>query len=102
MDIRYYKGTHKAKLVDLYGGEYYVDSESRKDIKAVNNYKAADPNWKNEKLKVGDVVFRDYDGFVAQEGVFGQIEFNRNALATFVAGSVSNTMYWRYDRFYYD
>lgn len=102
LDIRYYKGTHKAKLVDLYGGEYYVDSESRKNVKAENNFNAADPNWKNEKLKVGDVVYRDYDGFVAQEGVFGQIEYNRDALAVFAAGSVSNTMYWRYDRFYYD
>lgn len=101
-DLRYYKGTHKAVLVDLYGGDYYVDSESRKNVKAENNALAQDANWKNEKLKVGDVVYRNYDGFVTQEGVFGQVEFNRNALATFIAGSVSNTMYWRYDRFYYD
>lgn len=102
LDLRYYKGTHKAELVDLYGGEFYMDDYNRKSVSAENNYRAADPNWKYEKLKVGDVVFRDYDGFVAQEGVFGQVEFNRNALAAFVAGSVSNTMYWRYDRFYYD
>lgn len=102
LDLRYYKGTHQAKLVDLYGGEYYVDDNNRKTVKADNNYKAADPNWKNEKLTVGDIVYRDYDGFVMQEGVFGQMEFNRNALAAFVAGSVSNTTYWRYDRFYYD
>lgn len=88
--------------MDLYGGDYYVDSESRKNVKAENNALAQDANWKNEKLKVGDVVYRNYDGFVTQEGVFGQVEFNRNALATFIAGSVSNTMYWRYDRFYYD
>ena len=102
LDLRYYKGTHKAVLVDLYGGDYYVDSESRKNVKAENNALAQDATWKNEKLKVGDVVYRNYDGFVTQEGVFGQVEFNRNALATFIAGSVSNTMYWRYDRFYYD
>ena len=72
------------------------------NVKAENNALAQDANWKNEKLKVGDVVYRNYDGFVTQEGVFGQVEFNRNALATFIAGSVSNTMYWRYDRFYYD
>lgn len=98
LDVRYYKGTHKAELVDLYGGEYYIDSESRKNAA----FQKGNTDWLNEKLKVGDVVFRDYDGFVAQEGVFGQLEFNRNALAVFVAGSVSNTMYWRYDRFYYD
>lgn len=98
LDVRYYKGTHRAEIVDLYGGEYYIDSESRKNVA----YRKGDNAWLNEKLKVGDVVYRDYDGFVAQEGLFGQLEFNRNALAVFVAGSASNTMYWRYDRFYYD
>ena len=77
-------------------------SNNQENVKAENNALAQDANWKNEKLKVGDVVYRNYDGFVTQEGVFGQVEFNRNALATFIAGSVSNTMYWRYDRFYYD
>ena len=42
LDLRYYKGTHKAVLVDLYGGDYYVDSESRKNVKAENNALAQD------------------------------------------------------------
>lgn len=98
VDVRYYKGIHKAELVDLYGGEYFIDVNSRKNV----TYKKNDIAWQNEKLKVGDIIYRDYDGYVAQEGVFGQIEFNRNALAVFFAGSVSNSLYWRYDRFYYD
>ena len=102
VDFRYYKGTHTNELSDLYGGEYYVDYDSRKNVKAVNNAAAADPNWKYEKLTVGDVVYRDYDGYVMQEGVFAQAEYNKDKLSAFLAGSVSNTGYWRYDRLYYD
>ena len=36
------------------------------------------------------------------EGVFAQLEYNQDKLSAFLAGSISNTGYWRYDRFYYD
>ena len=104
VDFRYYKGVHTNELIDLYGGKYFIDEASRKKVKATNNAAAADPNWKMQKLGVGDVVYRDYDGFVMQEGAFAQVEgsFLDKNLNAFVAGSVSNTSYWRYDRFYYD
>ena len=56
----------------------------------------------NRKLQVGDVVYRDYDGYVVSEGLFGQAEYNKDKLSAFVAASISNNSYWRYDRFYYD
>lgn len=102
IDFRYYKGTHTNEISDLFGGEYYMDSPDRKLVNAANNAAAADPNWKYQKLGVGDVVYRDYDGFVMQEGGFFQLEYNKDKLAAFVAGSLSNTSYWRVDRFYYD
>ncbi|NDW10581.1 TonB-dependent receptor [Dysgonomonas sp. 520] len=98
IDFRYYKGIHKNKIVDLYGGEYYLDDVDRKNV----GYKKGDEEWINKKLKVGDVVYRDYDGYVVQEGAFAQAEYNKDALSVFVAGSLSNSTYWRYDRFYYD
>jgi Outer membrane receptor proteins, mostly Fe transport len=102
VDVRYYKGTHTNELVDLYGGDYYVDSSSRKNVLADNNIAAANSDFVNQKLKVGDVVYRDYDGFVVSEGAFAQAEYNKGDLNVFVAGSISNTGNWRYDRFYYD
>ena len=102
IDFRYYKGIHTNEITDLYNGEYFVDSRYRANVKAANNAAAADPAWQYEKLGVGDVVYRDYDGFVMSEGVFFQAEYNRDKLAAFVAGSLSNTGYWRKDRFYYD
>ncbi|MDR0961900.1 MAG: TonB-dependent receptor [Mediterranea sp.] len=101
IDFRYYKGIHTAELTDLYGGQYFMDS-SRANVLAENNSAASNPNWKYNKLGVGDVVYRDYDGHVMQEGAFFQAEYNRDKLSGFVSGSLSNTSYWRYDRFYYD
>ena len=103
IDYRYYKGTHTNELVDLYGGDFYVDSSSRKSVLASNNAAAAaGSSFVNQKLKVGDIVYRDFDGYVMSEGVFAQGEYNRDKLSAFISGSVSNTGYWRYDRFYYD
>ena len=103
IDYRYYKGTHTNELVDLYGGDFYVDSSSRTNVLTSNNAAAAAGSaFVNQKLKVGDVVYRDYDGYVMSEGVFAQGEYNRDKLSAFISGSVSNTGYWRYDRFYYD
>ena len=102
VDVRYYVGEHTNEIIDLYGGEYFIDDGDRKNVKVENNAAAADPEWKNEKLTVGDIVYRDYDGHVHQEGVFAQLEYTHNKLNAFVSGSVSNTGYWRVDRFYYD
>lgn len=103
IDLRYYKGTHTNELIDLYGGKYYIDSSSRSGVfPADNSAASAGDSYKNQKLQVGDVVYRDYDGYVLSEGVFSQLEYNLDKLNTFVSGSISNTGYWRYDRFYYD
>lgn len=102
VDFRYYKGTHTNEINDLFGGEYFMDCADRVNVKPENNMAAADPAWKYEKLGVGDVVYRDYDGHVMQEGGFFQLEYNKKKLSAFVAGSLSNTTYWRVDRLYYD
>ena len=94
IDFRYYKGIHSNELTDLYGGDFFIDNTTR------NNLSSTD--WKYKKLGFGDVVYRDYDGLVLSEGAFGQAEYTLEKLNAFVSGSVSNTTYWRYDRFYYE
>ncbi len=95
LDLRYYKGVHTNEIVDLYGGNYFIDATSNRPL-------LSNTDWQTNRLSVGDVVYRDYDGFVLNEGVFMQAEYNKDALSTFVSLSGSNTTYWRYDRFYYD
>jgi outer membrane cobalamin receptor len=94
VDLRYYKGTHTNVITDLYGGKFFIDNTVRSNF--------SNTNYLYNKLTVGDVVYRDYDGYVVSEGVFGQAEYTRDQLNAFVSGSVSNTSYWRYDRFYYE
>ncbi len=101
IDYRYYKGTHTAVISDLYGGDYFVD-KNRTKVFAANNKKANDASWVYEKLGVGDVVYRDYDGIVMQEGVFAQLEYNTDRWSAFVNGAFNVNNYWRVDRFYYD
>lgn len=104
IDLRYYIGKHNNEIIDLYNGEYYLDDGSRKNVKAENNAAAADPNWKYEKLTVGDVVYRDYDGHTNQEGAFvqGELSLLDKKLTIVASGSLSNTGYQRIDHFYYD
>lgn len=101
LDMRYYKGVHTNELLDLYGGDYYID-RYRRNVSAENYAGAGTDAFIMRKMQVGDVVYRDYDGHVFQAGGFGQAEYNVGNLSAFAAGSLSNTTYWRYDRFYYD
>ncbi len=104
VDVRYYVGHHKNVINDLYSGLYYMDDTDRKSVRPENNYLAADPNWKYEKLGIGDVVYRNYDGFTHQEGIYGQGEYKMldGAVTTFLAGSVNVTSYRKKDMFWYD
>lgn len=101
IDIRYYKGQHTNVLSDLYSGSYFIDP-ARKNIKAEDNAKASNFDWVNQQLHIGDAIHRDYDGNIAQEGVFTQFEYFRNGLSAFLAGSANLSTIWRYDRLYYD
>ena len=106
LDLRYYKAFHNNEIVDLYGGEYYIDDSSRKKVLAENSpiYNQNNTEWVYEKLGVGDIVYRDYEGETLQEGLFLQGELNLldNRLNIVASGSVSNTNYQRIDNFYYN
>lgn len=98
IDSRYYKNQHTNEIVDLFGGEYYIDP-CRSEVNISNNPMATD-EWKNQHLGVGDVVYRDYDSFILQNGLFAQAEYNKNNINTFISGSINLTDFWKYDRFY--
>lgn len=101
LDVRYYKGQHTNVISDLYGGSYYIDP-IRKTINAADRIDATKEEWVNAQLHVGDVVHRDYDGYVMQEGISIQLEYEKNDFTAFLAGSINNSTFWRYDRLFYD
>ncbi|MDU1904233.1 MAG: TonB-dependent receptor plug domain-containing protein [Dysgonomonas sp.] len=99
IDLRYYAGLHDGKIIDLMGGNFVIDP-ARDNIKEENMPGITD-EYRDEKLKVGDIIYRDNTGYVLQEGVFSQAEYNKDALSVFLSGSLSNHTYWKKDRFYY-
>ena len=102
VDLRYYQGIHSAVISDLLSGDYFIDATRVNSVSAANNSHRNDPAWTYKKMNVGDIVYRDYTGHVMQEGVFGTLEYVKDALSAFVNGSLCYTDYWRVDRFYYD
>lgn len=106
IDLRYYKGFHKATIVDLFDGEYYIDDYYRSRVSASESaiYNKNNTAWVNEKLGVGDVVYRNYDGITHNEGVFVQGEYTAfdNKLNVVLSGSLNTTSYQRIEYFYAD
>lgn len=100
LDLRYYEGTHREKIKDLVGGAFYVDDNYRKAHKEFTGVELE--NWKNQKLKPGDDIYRNNIGYVLQTGLFSQVEYTVDNLSTFFAASFSNHRYWKRDKYYYD
>lgn len=97
-DLRYYKSLHRNTISDLLGGEYYIDPA--RDGVDLNLNPQATEAWKQQHLKVGDAVYRDYDSHIMQEGLFGQVEYSNDRFNTFIAAALNYSTYWRYDRLY--
>jgi hypothetical protein len=87
IDLRTYTGVHFSEVTNLMGADYAFD----------NN----DVNNPNRALKVGDK--RDYynDGKVGWQGLFTQVEYDKDDLALFASAAISNTSYRRIDYFQY-
>lgn len=105
LDIRYYLGIHKNVISDLYNGAYFIDSSRNLNepymYRTFPNEQAA-MAYQNAQLGVGDVVYRDYEGQIWQEGVYGQAEYNMldNNLNFVVSGAFNVNTYTRYEKFY--
>ena len=99
IDVKYFVSAHTNRIVDLFGGEYYVDP-CRREVMIENNNLATE-EWMSAPLCLGDVAYRDYDSHVFQKGLFTQLEYTKEKLSAFFSGSFSHTTYWKYDRLYY-
>lgn len=99
IDVKYFLSGHTNRIIDLFGGEYYVDP-CRSEVSLDNNSFATE-DWKTSHIGVGDVAYRDYDSHVFQKGLYTQLEYKTQVLSVFVSGALSHTTYWKYDRFYH-
>ena len=86
LDLRKYEGEHYQEITDLLGGQYYA-SDANNDIPMA--------------LGVDDKISYYNDGLVNWQGLFTQLEYDKDALSAFVSLSASNTSYKRIDYFNY-
>ncbi len=87
VDIRDYTGKHFREVTDLLGGDFVADD--------------SDVNNPNIALKVGDKFSYNNDGEVGWQGLFTQLEYDKDNFAGFISAAVSNTSYRRIDYFNY-
>lgn len=99
IDMNYFVSGHTNRVIDLFGGSYYLDP-CRSEVNIDNNSYATD-EWQNAHIGVGDVAYRDYDSYVFKKGLYTQLEYKTHILSAFVSGALSHTTYWKYDRFYH-
>jgi len=90
LDARSYKGIHYREVVNLLGGDYYVDFSDDNDI------------TNSDKVKrVGDKIAYHNIGYNSWIGGFFQAEYAVDALSAFFSAAGSNTTYQREDFFNY-
>lgn len=87
LDLRTYTGKHFQEVTDLLGAAYAIDD--------------ADINNPNRATVVGDKRSYYNDGEVGWQGLFAQLEYDKDKWSAFVTLSGSNTSYRRVDYFNY-
>ena len=90
IDARTYEGVHYREVVNLLGGDYYVDFSDDNDVTNADKVK-----------RVGDKVAYHNIGYNSWFGGFVQAEYSVDALSAFFSAAGSNTTYQREDFFNY-
>ncbi|MFO7790735.1 MAG: TonB-dependent receptor [Bacteroidales bacterium] len=99
LNFRFYKGHHFQTVVDLLGGDYWLDIDqfAERDF--------ADPSMADNDLdnpnhiaKEGDIIGYDYVANINSHDAFLQLEFEfpqMNRVDYYVSGKLSYTEFWR-------
>lgn len=97
-----YTGKHYKIVDDLLGGDFYLDIDKfvKRDASTgvfsnPDEAEQNDLNNPNRAVKVGDTFGYSYDTHVNTAKGWVQAEYSLNNTDIFVAGNVSNTMFWR-------
>ena len=85
IDLRNYQASHYEEVYDLLGGDYVED----------NN----DPNQVSNKKRIGDKISYSEDSYVKWGGLFGQVEYKKGVISTFLNLSASSISFKRQDYF---
>lgn len=90
IDLRSYQGIHYTTVTDLLGADYALDAnDMRRDL----------TNPAEEMNYVGDTIDYYYEGLVRWGGVYGQIEYDKNRISTFLNLTTAVSGYNKIDYF---
>lgn len=99
LDARYYKGIHYQVLTDLLGGQFYQPAMNTtttgSTLPVAGEQSYLEPN--NIKKYENDTVNRNYIGLVKWGGLFGQVEYQKGKISTFLNVTSAMTGYQRID-----
>ena len=77
LDYRYYKGEHYTQVIDLLGGDYFINES---DLNAATTMKVV-----GDKIAREDRPYQNHrDGLVQWAGAFGQAEYSKDKWTAFV------------------
>lgn len=115
LDLRLYTGSHYRKTIDLLGAEYWFDDDNVNNLGDwvdLNGDGVKDPNEMGALIRptndanrlwgtVDDNKKIDYhnDENINWYGVFGQVEYSKSKLSTYLSGAVNMTQMRRHDFF---
>lgn len=92
LHLRQFRSTLKQKVVDLLGGEFFIDDYS---------WALEGVAGRNEIKTRGDII-KVHNGAINPSGTFfGQIDFEQEKVNAFISSSVTNTWYRRWDKYNY-
>lgn len=97
LELRKSVGYHYKKILDLLGGNYWLDIDqfSEQDFPENPDMMQNDINNPNREVKVGDRYGYDYNINVNSGKIWGQANWTYNKLDFFAALNVSQTSFWR-------
>ncbi|MCG9971289.1 TonB-dependent receptor [Christiangramia crocea] len=106
VDLRSYTGFHYRRMVDLMGGDIYVDNNDKTNPYRFlsETYEPTIDNTLNVFKSIDDEEKIDYysEGYVNWQGAFAQLEYVGDQISAFVQGAISNQGFKRKDYFLYD
>jgi outer membrane receptor protein involved in Fe transport len=92
VDLRHYKAQHFARVHDLFGGDFIVNSNRFGD-----EYNHSVPN---NIARVGDKTNYDYDGVVDWAALFTQAEYSYDKFTAFISLAGTSSWYTRIGKFW--
>lgn len=92
-----YRGDNFKELVDLLGGEFYVDIDRFATFDFPNDVDAQqnDLNRPNRLITEGDRYGYDYSSTIHKGYVWGQGQLSTRRIEAFLGGELSQTRFWR-------